>query len=141
MNETKKCLMCAEEIPADSVLCPYCGTQLAGSGQTTPPPAPPQVAPIQAIPPTHKKKSWIGWAIGGGVAFGLCVLLALAGFLFLRNGAHLPAFLAPKTSQPTESPTTGLVEMVWAQHILVADETAALEVFRRYLSGEDWSAL
>ena len=47
--------MCAEQIPADSVLCPYCGTRFGKDGQVTPLPAEPVQAVLSAPLPVGAK--------------------------------------------------------------------------------------
>ncbi len=103
---TRKCPMCAEQIPADSVHCPYCGTRLGKDGQVTPLPAEP-VQPVSPAPLPAKKSLAGPWIAG---ALVLVVLCGVIGTALWTQRANLPvisnllATLAP-TATPTLPPT------------------------------------
>jgi hypothetical protein len=101
--QTKKCPMCAEQIPADAVLCPYCATRLVG--ETLPPPPvviQPPIMPVQPLP--APKKKGVRWVIGG-LTFGLCAILAVLVILASNSGLQLPAFIVSLTPTPTPTRT------------------------------------
>jgi hypothetical protein len=105
IKTTKPCPMCAEEIPADAAVCPYCGTPLVESaGQPAPPPAPPiaqaWTAPPQ--PPARKSRAWIWWLVGGGALVLLCIGAVI---VLLLAGKDILALAAPATPTLTPRPT------------------------------------
>ena len=90
---TQKCPMCAEQIPADSVLCPYCGTRFGKDGQVTPLPA---------------KKSLAGlWIAGALVLVILCGVIGTALWTQRANLQVISNLLATLTltATPTLPPT------------------------------------
>lgn len=104
-NQTKKCPMCAETIPADEVFCPYCGTRF---GEEIPAPPSVQTAPCPPVSPAPlARKSNAGLWIGGG-ALALILVCAIVGIVLWTQRAKIPAFaglLATPTSTPTLPPT------------------------------------
>jgi hypothetical protein len=95
---TQKCPMCAEQIPADSVLCPYCGTRLVG--EDLPPPSlvqPPPTLPVQPLPAPKKKGN--RWPIG--LQVGLGIILAVTIIIVSGLGKQLIAFTVSPTITPT----------------------------------------
>jgi|GEM_PF-2476729 len=116
-NPTKKCPMCAEEIPFAARVCEYCGTRfdvsvkdgLAESRFTEEPIKQPVLATIP-LPPAAKQSTPWGWIAGG---LGLLLILALVGggIMLAQNG--LPFLSTPTntprptfTSRPISAPTS-----------------------------------
>jgi hypothetical protein len=117
MNTTKKCPMCAEQIPAEAKSCPYCSTQFGEAGPvvpSTPRPAPSPLAMPYSPPPSYarpakKSSAWV-WILG-------ILLLLAGGYLLIKTGlfrsftlsfptATLTAtFTRTPTKTPTRTPT------------------------------------
>ncbi len=97
--------MCAETIPADTVLCPYCGTRFGEEiraasplTETTPPP------PVSPVPLPVKKGRASLWIAG---ALVLVVLCSVVGIVLWSQRAHLPVLSSLfATSTPTLLPPT-----------------------------------
>jgi hypothetical protein len=121
--------------------------QLLGETTVKPEPAAASrtVSPPSDFPaPLPARKSNAGllikWIAGALVLF-ICGMIAVGLCTQRLSLPVLSGLLATQTPRPSATPPGGLIEMVWAQHILVADQSIALEVIQRYRSGEDWGAL
>jgi hypothetical protein len=116
---TKKCPMCAEEIPAEVTVCPYCDTQLVGEAQ---PSVSPQQVPLQGALPAAKPKR-TGLVIGLVVA-GLAIL-AIVGAIIraMTPGGNAGLSRAGATSthltQPSLTPNSDATHQAY-----IADTTA-----------------
>jgi hypothetical protein len=101
--------MCAEQIPADAVFCPYCRTRSGEQVQAAPPPSAPakptNVPPASRKPPVARKNRTGRWV------FALMVLLGAIGVLLWTQHTNIPAlfsllaFPAPTIVPPTRTPT------------------------------------
>ena len=115
--QMKKCPMCAEQIPAEVTVCPYCATKLLdiqsestlGQAAAQPPTSAPASLPpgTQTSQPARKKTViWIG------VAFLLVVCICIVGVLLTRPGAipspstHTPANTSTPSRTRTPIPTS-----------------------------------
>lgn len=101
MDSKKKCPMCAEEVPANATVCPYCNTPLTSQ---TPPDAVP--APPQTTQPARKPKP-TGLVIGISIAAGLVILCILAGIIWAVSRGGIMGLLpvASATATPTATAT------------------------------------
>ncbi len=100
----KKCPMCAEKIPVEATICPFCGTQLTSE---PPAPAPLPQAPSQVVPPAGKPKR-TGLVIGL-VAGSLAILCVIVGIIWVVSQGGItgliPALATPtRTPRPTSTP-------------------------------------
>jgi hypothetical protein len=104
--------MCAEHIPADAVICPYCGTSLVS--ETLPPPPVVQLPPAVLVQPlpTPKKKVW-GLVIGALVV-GLGAILLVLAILVTNGELRPPAFIVSST--PTSTPTITITPTYTLDH-------------------------
>jgi hypothetical protein len=145
VTPTKKCPMCAEEIPAEAAVCSYCSTPLRGpAGQAAPPPifqpaALPQAwtAPLQS--PAQKSRAWIGWVVGG-VALGVLCIIAAVLLLFGKDALTL---LTPATRTSTPRPTAtinwGATQTAVRQTEVSSQSTATAQVASDLLGQvSDW---
>ena len=107
--------MCAEQIPADAVICPYCGTNFGEEIPPSPPPSAPALNQPASPTPLPAKKSHTGFWIAGALV--LVVLCVLAGIFLWTQRANLPLLsglfvtstpTATSTLSPTFTPTITL---------------------------------
>ncbi len=109
---TKKCPMCAEQIPAEAKTCPYCSTQFGEAGPvvpSTPRPAPSPLAKPYSPPPSvarpaKKSSSWV-WILGILILL-VCAYLLIETDLFRSSTLSLPTatLTATLTHTPTRTP-------------------------------------
>ncbi len=88
--------MCAEEIPADATVCPFCNSPLVGESPPAAAPAPPQAA----LPVSKPKRTGL---VIGLIAAGLAVLCVIAGIIWVVSQGGITAFL-PAAATPTRTP-------------------------------------
>ncbi|MEW6092982.1 MAG: LecA/PA-IL family lectin [Chloroflexota bacterium] len=98
MNKTAKCPMCAEEIPADATVCPFCNTPLVSEPA---PVAASSQAPPQIVSPAGKPKR-AGLVIGLIVA-GFALLCVIAGVVWVVSQGGIAGFLPETASTPTRT--------------------------------------
>lgn len=100
--------------------------------QAAPQLAEPSVPPPSVFPaPLPARKSHASLWIGGSlVLVVICGVIATVLWTQRANLPGLSGLLATptptQTARPNATPPGGLIEMVWAQHNLVADESTAL---------------
>jgi hypothetical protein len=87
-DEKVKCPMCAEEVPADSELCPYCGSELhpapeqsETAAQAAPPPAP----PVAVEKKKKRGKKVAGVIVGIVLTASLAAAAAVFGIISYNN--------------------------------------------------------
>ncbi|MEW6092981.1 MAG: lectin-like protein [Chloroflexota bacterium] len=103
-EQTKKCPMCAEEIPVNAKVCPYCDTRLVSE---PPLPTAPSHVPPRTVPSTGKPKR-TGLVIGLSITAGLAVLCILAGIIWVVFQGGIAGLLPVATSTPTRTKTPHL---------------------------------
>ncbi len=109
-NQTKKCPMCAEEIPADATVCPFCNSPLVGESPPAAAPAPPQAA----LPVSKPKRTGL---VIGLIAAGLVLLCVIVGIVWVASQGGIAGLLPvaastptrTKASRPTATPTPYIV--------------------------------
>ena len=138
-TQTKKCPMCAEQIPLDATVCEYCGTKFdvtVEEGQTVSrfteesaalPTPPAQLIPSPKFTPASKRTSPWAW-IASGLALILILALVGGGILIAQN--DLP-FLATPTNTPRPTNTkrpTSTPNRIATQQRQNADATATAQL-------------
>jgi len=111
---TQKCPMCAEQVPADAVLCPYCGTRFGEEVRAAPTPAPAApvspptaqvIVPPASAAPTPVRKSRAGLRIAGALV--LVILCGVVGVVLWSQRLNLP-MLSSLFTTPTPTATATL---------------------------------
>gem|GEM_PF-5795551 len=110
MTETKKCPMCAEQIPADSIFCPYCRTQFTEDAHVSPPAS---IVEPENLPPVHPTPRVVRKKPTGSLSariIGLILIFCGISLLLWTQRAKIPAFSGllaspTRTIIPTLTPT------------------------------------
>ncbi|MEW6092984.1 MAG: zinc ribbon domain-containing protein [Chloroflexota bacterium] len=107
-QQLKKCPMCAEQIPADAVICPFCETRFGEEVETSTTTSQP-VTPTLAAVTLQVRKRYTGFWIGG--VLSLVLILGAIGALLWTQRANISLlsglFATPSpTLTPTSPPTS-----------------------------------
>jgi protein-disulfide isomerase len=117
VTPTKKCPMCAEAIPADAQVCPFCSQPIS-----TPPLA--AYPSAQSAPPSQTMPIW-AWILIA-VAILVCVICFVAGaglWIYRANLAPSPAVATPEVTLPAQT-----VENPMADGNSIGDPNAPVKV-------------
>ncbi len=110
---TKKCPMCAEQIPLAATACEYCGARFevaVKDGRVEskfieePVAAEPPASPIPPLSPQTQKSNFLPWIVGGLLA--LLVVGGVTSILIFSRGAFSSALPYPATQTNTPRPTS-----------------------------------